>query len=272
MKLKELLALAGMLPPSARTRVEHYVASLERAQATAAGGRGKPALAAQKKGSEGELLIYAEIGASWWSEGVTAAQVVEKLDALKGVSKLSVRINSGGGDVWEGKAIGNAIRRFDAAEKVTYVDGIAASAATSIALACPKVVTAVDATWMIHEAAWFAMGWAEDLRAAADVLDLENDIIANTYARKTGKSVAECRTAMAAETWMNAAQALDFGLSDETAGADTEEADAAAPPAPADDRAARDAQGRELRALVRRLDSESRAASRAAATGASPRE
>ena len=142
------------------------------------------------KGTEGELYIYAPIGESFWSDGVTAQQVVEKLDALKGVKKLSVRINSEGGEIWAGKAIENAIRRFEADEKVTYVDGLAASAATFIAMATPRVVSAANATWMVHEIATVAAGRASDLRAAADLIDKENGTVAETYARRTGRPAA----------------------------------------------------------------------------------
>lgn len=172
-------------------------------------------IAAKKTGTTGELYIYAPIGESWWSEGVTAKHVVEKLEELKGVSKLIVRINSEGGSVWDGKAIENAIRRFDAAEKETHVDGLAASAATFIAMACPKVVMAANATFMIHEAATMASGRACDMRAVADMLEKENRTIAETYARKTGKGVDECLAMMSAETWMSAAEAKEAGFADE---------------------------------------------------------
>jgi ATP-dependent protease ClpP protease subunit len=194
--------------------------ALERAREIAMGFRGgtaSPALLAAKKNDkgEGELIIYAPIGQSFWEEGVTDKQVIEKLEELKGIRKLSVRINSEGGSVWDGKAIENAIRRFDCEEKVTYVDGLAASAATFIAMACPKVVSAPNATWMIHEAAWMAIGRASDLRSVADVLDKENRTIAETYARKCGKSVEECLDMMAKETWMNAEESMEHGFTDE---------------------------------------------------------
>lgn len=177
---------------------------------------GNKLLAAVKKGDEGELYIYAPIGQSWWQDGVTAQQVIEKLEELKGSKKLSVRINSEGGEIWDAKAIQNAIQRFNAAEKVTYIDGLAASAATTIALACPRIVSAANATWMIHEVSAGCSGRASDLRAMADVIDMENATLASAYSKKTGMSDEECRAIMASETWMNAAQAKERGFSDET--------------------------------------------------------
>lgn len=185
-------------------------------------------LSASKKGDEGELYIYAPIGQSWWQDGVTAQQVIDKLNDLKGSKKLSVRINSEGGEIWDAKAIANAIQRFDAKEKTTYIDGLAASAATTIALACPRVVSASNATWMIHEVSAGVVGRASDMRAMADVIDMENATCAAAYSKKTGLSLQECLALMEGETWMNAAQAKERGFSDETAEEDDAEEEKAA--------------------------------------------
>jgi ATP-dependent Clp protease protease subunit len=180
------------------------------------------------KPNEGDLYIYQQIGSDWWTgEGVTAASVQQALDAMKGVKTLNVYINSEGGDVFEAKAIYAQLQRFPA-EKVVCVDGIAASAATFIAMVGDRIVTSEVGTWMVHEAWGGAMGNASDLRGYADLLDMMNDDIATLYAKQTGKSVEEMRSVMSAETWMNAQQALEMGFTDEIAsdaesdGTDTE--------------------------------------------------
>lgn len=167
------------------------------------------------KDASGELYIYEMIGAGFFGDGITASSVKDALDKVRGVKALNIYVNSEGGDVFEGKAIHNLLKRFDA-EKTLYVDGICASIATHIAMAADRVVTAANATWMIHEAWSLAMGSAKDLRAMADVLEKETLSLAETYVGKTGKkcSLSELQQMMADETWMNAKEALKCGLSD----------------------------------------------------------
>lgn len=191
------------------------VKAREIADRVRASSPGVPLVRAAKKNAEGTLYLYAPIGASYWQDGISDTDVVKALDELKGVSRLNVRVNSEGGDVFTAKAIENAIRRFEAAEKVCYIDGLAASAATFIALACPKVVTAANATWMIHKAFMVAAGTDDDFIAAAEMIRKENRTIAETYARKTGMSAEKCLDLMAATTWMNASEALAMKFCDE---------------------------------------------------------
>jgi ATP-dependent Clp protease protease subunit len=177
------------------------------------------ALFAKTSETKGALYVYEVIGEDWWTGGgVTAKGVVAALDAMKGVKALDIYINSEGGDVFEAKAIYANLKRFDA-EKTVHVDGIAASAATLIAMAGDKIVTAQAATWMIHEAWSIALGTAADMRSMAEVLDLQNQSLAETYvARNTkGKTLQEVLGLMAKETWMSAKDALDMGFTDEIA-------------------------------------------------------
>jgi ATP-dependent protease ClpP protease subunit len=148
--------------------------------------------------------------------------VKDALAEMKGVKTLNVFINSPGGDVFEAKSIYTQLLRFDA-EKVVHVDGIAASAATLVAMAGDRIITSAVGTWMVHEAWSGAMGNAGDMRAIADVLDLESQIIADTYAKQTGKAPKEMRDLMLAETWMNADQALEQGFTDEISHDDDDE-------------------------------------------------
>jgi ATP-dependent Clp protease protease subunit len=179
------------------------------------------------KADTGELYVYQQIGADWWTgEGVTAESVQKALEGMKGVKTLNIYINSEGGSVFEAKAIYAQLQRFPA-EKVVHIDGIAASAATFIAMVGDRIITSEVATWMIHEAWGGAMGNAADLRGYADLLDMINDDIANLYAKQTGKNTEECLALMSAETWMNASQALELGFTDEIA-AEVDNEDAAA--------------------------------------------
>lgn len=236
----------------------------------------RPAFEAKKAGERGELYIYDSIGADFWSGGGVTAQSVQKaLADLKGVTGLDIYVNSPGGDIFEGKAIHSQIRRFAVAERVVHVDGIAASAATFIAMAGDRIITAPSATWMVHEVSGGAWGRAEDMRAMADLLEQENRVYAETYAERTGKPVEECLALMNDETWMTAAEALEHGFTDEVAdpGEDAETEDeekAAAATAPLLRLAAQTAQrvalarqGHRLNQLSRRASPSGRAASRA---------
>lgn len=196
-----------------------------KARALAEHFRGGPVAIARttlkNKGADpvvGELFIYEQIGFDCWTgEGVTGKSVKDALDTMKGVKTLNVYINSEGGDVFEAKAIYSQLKRFGA-EKIIHIDGIAASAATFIAMAGDKIITSPVATWMIHQAWSGAMGRAEDMRAMADLLDLENQTLAETYAARTKKGVDEMLALMSAPpdgTWMNAQKALELGLTDE---------------------------------------------------------
>jgi ATP-dependent Clp protease protease subunit len=177
--------------------------------------------AAKTQEKRGELFIYDDIGASWFSEGITAKDVAEKLDEMKGVTELDVFINSPGGSVTEGAAILALLDRFPA-NKTVYVDGIAASIASVIAMAGSKVVMHRSATMMIHEPYTLAMGNAAALRKEAEVLDTMRESIVEAYAKRTKEKCdpKSLRDLMAAETWMTAQDALARGFADEVASDD----------------------------------------------------
>lgn len=165
----------------------------------------------------GSLYVYDFIGESWDdTRGVTGRKVAEALAEMKGVKALDIFINSPGGDIWEAKAIFAELNRFEG-EKVVHIDGIAASAASFIAMVGNKIRTAPAATWMIHDVWTIGWGNAEAFRKTADVLDLESDTFAQTYATRTGQKVEDVRGWMKAETWMNAATAKERGFTDEIA-------------------------------------------------------
>lgn len=179
--------------------------------------------------NEAEILIYGDIGESWWDdESVTAANIVRELQELT-VDRIIVRINSYGGAVPDALAIYNALRRHGA-EITVAVDGVAVSAASLIAMAGDTVEMADNALMMIHAPWTFAMGNSESMREQADVLDKYAAAMATSYARKTGRSEAEMLALLTDgdDHWFTAAEAKAEKFADEvTDSAGDESADAA---------------------------------------------
>lgn len=163
-----------------------------------------------------EIVIYDRIGESLFAEGVTAKALVAELSALD-VPHIDVRLNSPGGSVWDGLGIYNALRHHPATVH-THIDGLAASAASLIAIAGDVVHMASNALFMIHEPYVAADGGAADMRAAADMLDRITTALADAYADKTGAPVDFVRAAMAAETWYSADEAQAAGFVDVVTG------------------------------------------------------
>ncbi len=137
--------------------------------------------------NEAELLIYGPIGEDWWSESVTAKQVVEQLGVTT-ATMIRVRINSEGGSVQDGLAIHNALQRHPARIVVT-VDGLAASIASLIAMAGDEIVMPVNTLMMIHAPWAYAGGNADDLRQAVAMLETYERAMATSYAARSGQSI-----------------------------------------------------------------------------------
>lgn len=165
--------------------------------------------AAAQTGDAAEILIYDEID-SWF--GVSAEQFVKDLAALD-AEQINLRINSPGGSVFDGIAIMNAIAGHPAAV-TAYVDGLAASAASFIAIAADSVVMRPGAEMMIHDAWGISVGNAEDMAAMAEQLDRTSGTLAQLYADKSGGTADEMRDLMRAETWFSADEAVEAGLAD----------------------------------------------------------
>lgn len=156
-----------------------------------------------------EILIYGDIG---WDN--TAKDVSEQLKGFDG-EPVTVRINSGGGDVFEGVAILNALRGY-AGEVTTVIESIAASAASFIAVgAGGKVVARPNAEVMIHKAWTTLAGNADDIDKTKADLARQDVKIAGIYAGKAGGELDDWLSRMSAETWYTAQEALDAGLIDE---------------------------------------------------------
>ncbi|MFD5814407.1 head maturation protease, ClpP-related [Streptomyces sp. NPDC127038] len=159
---------------------------------------------------EAELLLYNDIG-GWF--GTYADEFVEELNAIS-APRLTVRLNSPGGSVFQGLAIASALRTHPA-DITVRVDGIAASIASVIALAGDRLVVMPGATLMIHEAAGEACGDSSVMAKMAEVLDTLSANIADMYAAKAGGTRDEWRQRMVDETWFLADEAVAAGLADE---------------------------------------------------------
>lgn len=156
-----------------------------------------------------EISIYDEIGA--W--GVTAKQFIGEIRALD-VATLRLAINSPGGSVFDALAMYNALRQHPAQVEVTVM-GVAASAASLVAMSGDRIVMPENAFMMIHNPLNFAFGNASDLREMADVLDKIGASLVATYAARTGQPEDMVRELLDAETWLNAEEAVALGFADE---------------------------------------------------------
>lgn len=165
--------------------------------------------------SSAEIYIYGDIGDDWWNESVTAADFVRALNSLD-VEAITVRVNSVGGSAPDGIAIHNALKRHPATITVS-VDGIAASISAFIAMAGDVVEMAENTMMMVHGGHTAIYGNAQDHRDAAAMLDQWNAAMANSFATKTGRPVAEMLTLITdgKDHWYTAAEALDAKLIDQ---------------------------------------------------------
>jgi len=163
----------------------------------------------------GELTLYGEISdVTWWGDEVTPKQFKEDLDALGDIETLNVYINSPGGDVFAGQAIYSMLKRHKAQINV-YIDGLAASIASLIAMVGDRVIMPANAMMMIHNPWTFASGNANDFRKLADDLDKIRDSMVVAYKEKSGLEAEEIIKIMDAETWLTAEECKNYGFADE---------------------------------------------------------
>lgn len=158
------------------------------------------------------LDINDEIGWSPWGDSISAKSVQSQLNDIN-ASTIEVHVNSPGGDVFDGIAITNMLRAHPATINVV-VDGLAASAASFIAMAGDSVAMMPNSQMMIHDASGIVAGNAADMRKMAELLDQASDNIADIYARRSGAPADEWRAKMRDETWYNDQEAVDAGLAD----------------------------------------------------------
>lgn len=166
------------------------------------------------KGDTADVLIYQQIGNSFFEEGLTAKAFAENLKAqAKGVKTINVRINSPGGSVFDGTAIYNTLRNHGA-KIVTHNEGAALSIASLIFMAGDERRMAKNGYLMIHDPAGAVRGRAEEMRKMADMLDKVKDVTASTYADRTKQEKGDIVDMMSAETWLTASEAAELGFVD----------------------------------------------------------
>ncbi len=165
----------------------------------------------------GELLLYGSIAGekSWYGDEVTPKEFAAELSALGNVSDITVRINSGGGDVFAAVEIGNLLEQHPA-NVTARIGGVCASAATVIACHCNKVIAANDSTYMVHPVSMYC-GYANaaDLQKCMEALATIKENIINLYAKKTGRNKDEVAGWMDATSWWTGSQAKEHGFVDE---------------------------------------------------------
>ena len=166
-----------------------------------------------KANDTAEISIYDEIG--FW--GVTAQSFSKDLKALgNNLKQINLHIHSPGGDVFDGIAIYNLLKNHPANVTV-YIDGLAASMASVIAMAGNEVIMPENAMMMIHKPWGIQGGDAEDMRKYADLLDKVENTLIPAYANKTGKTPEELAEMLSAETWLNGKECVEQGFADKLA-------------------------------------------------------
>lgn len=175
----------------------------------------KPMAAAEETGTSAEIYIFGDIGDSWYEDSVTAAALVPEIAALD-VDTIHLRINSYGGSVTDGMAIYNALKRHRASVH-TWVEGVAISCASYIAMAGDTITMAQNAQMMIHAPWSYAVGNAKEMRAQADILDRYSKAMAHAYAAKSGKTYEDALALITdgQDHWYLAEEALQEGFADE---------------------------------------------------------
>ncbi len=169
-------------------------------------------------GGSAELLLYGDIAGekSWYGDEVTPKEFAEELNSLGAVNEITVRINSGGGDVFAAAEIGNQLEQHPA-NVTALIGGLCASSATIIACHCSKVIAANDSIYMIHPVEMGFCGYmdAETMKKYVAALTAIRENIVNLYARKTGREKDEVAGWMDATSWWTGPQAKENGFVDE---------------------------------------------------------
>jgi len=169
-----------------------------------------------KSDTKAEILLYdyiSDFDDDEW--GVMSAKgLINKIKALGNIKNITLRINSIGGDVFQAQAMYNYLKSHPANITVR-IDGLAASAASVVAMAGNKIIMPSNALIMIHNPAGGVYGEAEDMRDTAEILDKIRDTIANVYVAKTGLEREKVIAMMDAETWLDANEAHELKFCDE---------------------------------------------------------
>lgn len=168
---------------------------------------------AKANSKEADVLIYDEIGFF----GVTAKDLINELKGLD-VNLINGRLNTPGGNVFDGMAIHNAFKNHPA-KVIMHIEGVAASMGSVIAMAGDEIRMASNSFLMMHDAIGAIVAGADEMRQRADLLDKMNGSIATVYADRSGASEDHIKALMSAETWFTGEEALAEGLVDTVTGA-----------------------------------------------------
>lgn len=167
-----------------------------------------------KAAKSATIEIRGPIGDDYYADGVTSKRFAKVMREIGGVSVIDLFIESEGGLVTEGRAIYDMLVRHPATVNA-HIEGIAASAATFIAMAGDSIDITEGALFMIHRARVGIFGADRDeLRKMADIVELVDDIIADTYAARTGLSRSKIDAWMKEEKWMSGKEAVELGFVD----------------------------------------------------------
>jgi len=161
-----------------------------------------------------DMIVDSQEEADWWG-GVAPETFVKTLNAMS-APVIHLRVKSPGGSVFAARAMEQAIREHSS-RIVTHVDGLAASAASFLILPSDEIIIAPGSFLMIHKAWTMAFGNGDDFRKAAGLLDQIDGSLVKSYADKTGQSPDDIVAWMAAETWIEAARAVELGFADSVA-------------------------------------------------------
>lgn len=164
-----------------------------------------------------DIFIYEQIGVDWWDDsGVSAKTFINDLNGLD-VENINLYINSPGGDVFDGNAIYNALKRHKAKIGVV-VDGIAASIASIIAMAGDSIEMPENAMMMVHDPSGMVCGTADDMLGMAEALEKVKTGLVAAYRDKSGLEEDVISKLMTDETWLTAEEAVGYGLADTMTG------------------------------------------------------
>jgi ATP-dependent Clp protease protease subunit len=166
-----------------------------------------------KTADRGEIWLYGSIGQDWYGDGVTAKQFAADLKKMGSVQNIDLRINSDGGVVTDARAMYNLLVEHKARVHV-HIDGIAASAASFIAMAGSEITISEGGFVMIHNARAVTIGDADDHRRMVTVLDQVNKTIVDTYVARTKQEAKKIMKWMADETWFTGTEAVAAGFAD----------------------------------------------------------
>lgn len=165
----------------------------------------------------GEVYLYgAIVGSKWDDDEVTAADFKRALDGLGDINKLNIYINSPGGSVFAAQAIFSMLQRHPA-KKYVFIDGLAASAASFVAMVGEVISMPVNSMMMIHKPYSVSIGNSDELRREAERLDKVEGVMMDTYMTKLEGKIDREKLAelLAAETWLTAKECLQYGFCDE---------------------------------------------------------